>query len=368
MKNSFAASIVAAACLCMHGASGHPNDSMSRHLLLESASGANVVMVAEAETTGGPFDEEEADYMDTTDMLAAAVAGGPGIMQAGGRSSVLDGIPLNLTMTLYNVDLDSDVGREIGNAEVYVWHCDTMGIYSAVEHRMQTENTEGQKWLRSKSKTASDGTVSFQTILPGWYGGRPIHYHFRIRLPGETAFAATSQLFVRDADLALYQDVPVYADNEMRITSLSDDRIFGNLPAGVGEALTLGLSGSNEAGYSSSLRIGLSYDAPFDEETPVEESPVEEDGDYTISMADEAWYPLPPNNMTNITTNAEELLNTTTLDDEVTGFVGDSSMEVTVLKSQLATSSTRDRGRVAFQAFLPMAFTTAWLVLQMVCI
>jgi hypothetical protein len=55
----------------------------------------------------------------------------------------------------------------------------------------------GKKFLRGYQITDSSGAVQFTTIYPGWYSGRTIHIHFRIRTAsGSTNF--TSQLFFDD--------------------------------------------------------------------------------------------------------------------------------------------------------------------------
>ena len=248
----------------------HPHhDRISRHLVLNNVANTDVIMIAEAETTEGPFDEEESDYMDSTDMTLAATAGSSGgIIED--RLSVLNGVPLDLTLTLYSVDTIADTAQEIDGAEVFVWHCDASGSYSAVADRMQAEDTEGQKWLRSKATTGADGTVTFQTILPGWYSGRAIHYHFRIRLPGETTYAATSQMFISDSDLARYENIAPYSASTSRITSLATDNIYREVAASVGDALTLNLDGTIDTGFTSSLKIGLTtsdYEASDEEGT-----------------------------------------------------------------------------------------------------
>ena len=119
----------------------HGNDKMSRHLVME---GTDVVMIAEAGTTEGPFDEEESDYMDSTDMTLAAYAGSPGITQD--RLSVINGIPMDLTLTLLNIDNDD----LISGADIFLWHCDALGIYSAVESDMQSETRKDKSGFAAR--------------------------------------------------------------------------------------------------------------------------------------------------------------------------------------------------------------------------
>ena len=60
---------------------------------------------------------------------------------------------------------------------VDIWHCDTAGVYSDVA----ANNTVGKKFLRGYQTTNTAGQVNFTTIYPGWYSGRAIHIHVRVR-------------------------------------------------------------------------------------------------------------------------------------------------------------------------------------------
>jgi protocatechuate 3,4-dioxygenase beta subunit len=84
-------------------------------------------------------------------------------------------------------------------AQVDVWHCDALGAYSDV--RDPGGNTLGQKFLRGFQLTDASGVARFTTIYPGWYEGRAVHIHFKIRSEaGATgAHEFTSQLYFDDA-------------------------------------------------------------------------------------------------------------------------------------------------------------------------
>jgi protocatechuate 3,4-dioxygenase beta subunit len=49
--------------------------------------------------------------------------------------------------------------------------------------------------------TGADGVAHFTTIYPGWYRGRAVHIHFKIRSSASAtaAYEFTSQLFFDDA-------------------------------------------------------------------------------------------------------------------------------------------------------------------------
>ena len=84
-------------------------------------------------------------------------------------------------------------------AIVDVWHCDAQGIYSDV--RDPRFGTRGKKFLRGYQQADGSGIVTFQTIYPGWYEGRAVHIHFKIRssLDARSVQEFTSQLYFDEA-------------------------------------------------------------------------------------------------------------------------------------------------------------------------
>eukprot|EP00934_Nitzschia_sp_Nitz4_P006710 Nitzschia sp. Nitz4//scaffold262_size27079//25283//26323//NITZ4_P3/40-3//-1//CDS//3329544760//6700//frame0 len=228
---------------------------MSRHLVIDDLS--MVVIMADASTTQGPYDEDEEDYVFTSDMTAAAKAGSAGVDED--RDTVLGGVPFNLTLNIYDLSNSSNgFANEYEDVEVYLWHCDAVGIYSAVDGSRQTlEDTDGQMWLRAYQVTGSDGQVTFQTILPGWYTDRVIHFHVRLRFQGADYWAATSQFFVNDTARALYEDLEPYVNDSMDQTSLSVDTHYLSLDSDVAEMLVVNMQGSVETGFASSFDLGL---------------------------------------------------------------------------------------------------------------
>ena len=69
-----------------------------------------------------------------------------------------------------------------------------MGAYSDVKDRLF--DTAGQKFLRGHQITDESGVVRFVTIYPGWYPGRAVHIHFKVRSTTATpAYEFTSQFY-----------------------------------------------------------------------------------------------------------------------------------------------------------------------------
>src|SRR5882672_4407190 len=113
------------------------------------------------------------------------------------NGAVKPGLALALT---FNVSRVSSAGCvALQNAQVDVWHCDGLGVYSDASDPFF--NSKGQTFLRGYQLTDGAGKATFTTIYPGWYGGRAVHIHFKIRTTaaGGAVSDFTSQLFFDDA-------------------------------------------------------------------------------------------------------------------------------------------------------------------------
>jgi protocatechuate 3,4-dioxygenase beta subunit len=115
-------------------------------------------------------------------------------------------------------------------------------------------NTVGQKFLRGYQVTDVNGTARFVTIYPGWYPGRTVHIHFKIRTdPGSQAgYEFTSQLYSDDAVTDQVHTLPPYSAKGQRTLRNNDDGIYRN----GGSQLMLQLTGDTQ-GYAAIFDIGL---------------------------------------------------------------------------------------------------------------
>jgi hypothetical protein len=141
---------------------------------------------------------------------------------------------------------------------VDVWHCDALGVYSGVTDA--GFDTTGEQFLRGYQLTDASGVASFASIYPGWYSGRTVHIHFKVRTEGAdgAAYEFTSQWFFdeRISDAVFATDP--YASEGQRDTLNANDGIF----ADDGEILTLSLTGDPASGYDASFAIGLDLSDP----------------------------------------------------------------------------------------------------------
>lgn len=165
--------------------------------------------------------------------------------------SVKPGTPLRLVFRVSRVS--NNACAPLAGVVVDVWHCDAAGIYSDV--RDPGFNTAGKKFLRGYQQTDASGAAQFTTIFPGWYQGRTVHIHFKIRnnpaTPG-AGFDFTSQLYFDDALVDQVLAQPPYSGKGPRTMKNSGDSIFRSggaqlIPAVVKEG----------PGYAATFDIGL---------------------------------------------------------------------------------------------------------------
>jgi protocatechuate 3,4-dioxygenase beta subunit len=172
--------------------------------------------------------------------------------------SVQQGVPLTLVLHVYDVD----EGRcsPLKGAQVDVWHANAMGQYSDIEQA----GTAGTKFLRGYQTTDDNGTVRFTTIYPGWYQGRAVHLHFKVRMfeGSEKTLEFTSQFFFNDTvSDQVYSQTP-YSDRGTRDMRNDQDGIFngastdGLVQSHVGEHLMLNTT-KQDQGYMGTFNIGL---------------------------------------------------------------------------------------------------------------
>jgi protocatechuate 3,4-dioxygenase beta subunit len=170
----------------------------------------------------------------------------------------VEGVPLALAFNV--TEVANGKCSPLAGAMVDVWHCDAHGVYSAVNDRMSGTDSSSQKFLRGYQVTDAKGAAAFTTIYPGWYRGRTVHIHFKIRTPATAALADqrdrtyefTSQLFFDEAlSDRIFAQAP-YAGKGRRDTMNANDGIFRDSNGQL--MLAVAPSGT---GYRASFDIGL---------------------------------------------------------------------------------------------------------------
>jgi protocatechuate 3,4-dioxygenase beta subunit len=215
-----------------------------------SSSGTGSTVLATPALTEGPFFVDE--RLNRSDITTGTT-----------RLSVLNGTPLDLKINVARLNGSTTV--PLTNAQVDIWHTDAIGTYSDVNNGgIQSENTLGQKWLRGHQNTDVSGNVQFKTIYPGWYIGRTIHIHFKVRQfdnVGNVTYEFSSQWFMLDGLSDTVMAGTAYNTRGARTLRNTNDGIFGTRLADnttAGSHLILDMTPINGgASYSGAFNVIL---------------------------------------------------------------------------------------------------------------
>ncbi|MEO8566244.1 MAG: intradiol ring-cleavage dioxygenase [Betaproteobacteria bacterium] len=220
--------------LAMLGASGAALLA-ARHAGAATADGKLPACVVRPRQTEGPFFVE--GDLERSDLRIDPRAG-----------AVKPGAPLRVAFRVSRVV--ASTCTPLAGAQVHVWHCDAAGDYSSV--RDPRVPKAGEAFLRGFQTTDAAGTARFLTIYPGWYPGRAVHVHFKIRTADAPHSEFTSQLYFDEAlSERIYATAP-YASRGRPKLSNGDDFLFRD----GGRQLLLDVT-PESAGYVAVFDIGL---------------------------------------------------------------------------------------------------------------
>jgi protocatechuate 3,4-dioxygenase beta subunit len=123
---------------------------------------------------------------------------------------------------------------------------------------MGQRDTAGHKFLRGYQLTDGRGMAEFTTVYPGWYPGRTVHVHFKIRIfaGGTRTYEFTSQLFLDDALTDQVHALPPYAAKGRRPLRNADDFIYTSISRAERDALTLSVQ-PHAGGYLGAVDVAV---------------------------------------------------------------------------------------------------------------
>ena len=190
--------------------------------------------------------------------------------------SVQTGIPLHIVLHVFKVNGNNtqqiingssnvknpsiNICTPLNGARVDLWHANSQGVYSAI----QNQNTVGKNFLRGYQITDKNGTVTFNTVYPGWYQGRAIHIHVKVSTfqgPLEKS-DWTSQLYLNDSVNQLVHTQPPYSKQGSVPITNEQDMIYagpstdGLVKSDTGKHLMLNLT-KDKQGYTGIFDIIL---------------------------------------------------------------------------------------------------------------
>ena len=238
-------------------AKGAASVVVSQSLLLACAKDASSMTDTSSTTAAGGTTGSTSG--SATCVLTAALTEGPYFVDAKLNRSdirtdpttgvVSAGIPLSLTFNVSRVA--NSACTPLTGAYLDVWHCDAAGVYSDV-------SGSTRQFLRGYQITDVNGVAAFSTIYPGWYSGRAVHIHFKLRLfaGATTTYEFTSQFFFDDTLTdSVYTQSP-YSSRPGRDTRNANDGIYNSLSTTDKAGLTLQTSKTSD-GYAGVINLGV---------------------------------------------------------------------------------------------------------------
>jgi protocatechuate 3,4-dioxygenase beta subunit len=160
------------------------------------------------------------------------------------RNLVKPGVPLQVVI---RVGAKAMLGcSPLKGAIVNAWQCDATGVYASYA----SQGTAANQYLRGWQATDDSGVVVFQTIYPGSYAGRCVHFHFSVRKDASQTFpddAFVGQLYFPDA---ITDDVLLQSpySNKNRVTNAQDAYYKSDM---------LGTVTRQGAGYLAELELAV---------------------------------------------------------------------------------------------------------------
>ena len=203
--------------------------------------GGTTSCVQTAALTEGPYFVDE--KLNRSDIRADPATG---VVSAGAL--------LKLKFNVMRVD--GSACTPLTGAYLDVWHCDAAGVYSDVT--AQGNAGGGRKNLRGYQITDANGVAEFTTVYPGWYGGRAVHVHFKLRLfAGSTkTYEFTSQFFFDETLTDTVHALAPYSSKGRRNVVNTTDGIYNGLSANDKAALTLRTARDGD-GHAGVINLGV---------------------------------------------------------------------------------------------------------------
>jgi protocatechuate 3,4-dioxygenase beta subunit len=179
-------------------------------------------------------DPFEGDTPDACELTCQLTLGPCHDDQAPEREDISEeqpGLPMRFGLRI----LDADC-QPVTDADVDIWHCDTVGVYSSETSDAPDFCTGDHpealaaRYFRGHRMTDERGVAWFNSCFPGWYASRAIHIHFTVRRSSrEGDEYLTSQLaFATDLIEDVCANHPDYSGHGQPDTANTSDTVFSS--------------------------------------------------------------------------------------------------------------------------------------------
>lgn len=223
------------------------------------APGTGVVTTTEPPTAGALAALTAADFdgLAVCALVPEQTAGPFSLDERLDRRDITEGYPGHpLRLGLRVVDAAC---APVPDATVEVWHTDATGDYSAFADGGGGKDQAGGTTFLRGSQTADElGIVEFHSVYPGWYPGRAVHVHVRVRVDDELRL--TTQLYFDDAETEAVHATMPYAEFGPPQTTNAEDGFAGE-PAGSG-LLLVATPAETASGPGTLALLNLGIDVP----------------------------------------------------------------------------------------------------------
>ncbi|HLX45239.1 MAG TPA: IPT/TIG domain-containing protein [Bryobacteraceae bacterium] len=252
---------------------------------------ASTCLTLAAPQTEGPYWVEE--NLNRSDIRSDPSTG-----------TVYPGVLLNLAIALQEVSTCTP----LAGARVDIWHCSASGTYSDEA----VQNTTGKKFLRGYQVSDDNGNVNFTTIYPGWYSGRTVHIHVRVRTySGSTVLGEfTAQFFFDDSITDQVFAQSPYNTRGTRDTRNANDMVLTGTSGGA--VLYLSLT-QTATGYAAAVSIGVNLQTAAVTKPVISAGGVVSAASFQAGIAPGAWTSIFGQNLaaTTLSLMAADLVNST---------------------------------------------------------
>lgn len=159
--------------------------------------------------------EEDCEFTGFDDMGPFFVKGSSQVINLNTRN--LPGTPMLVKGTVYS---GKGTDNPIPKAKIDVWHCDDNGVYHPKGSGKIQDYSPDKVTLRGFVLTDDKGNYSFKSILPGLYGSRARHIHYKITAPKHKTLITQSYF---EGDDRITHDLLAKRAHECRILPVSHD-------------------------------------------------------------------------------------------------------------------------------------------------